>query len=591
MSYLRLLAIGTASLLVVAACSETENAVEVAVEKTENSLFDYVPSDTPYLAGNLEPTPDEVIDVFLQRFAPVLKSVQNALVNARQELEAEATVADETAAHDDDGSRLVNAILQELDGKLNRQGMESLGFDLSSHKVVYGMGVFPVMRVGLSDADALRATIQRVLANAEISAPELEHQGISYWRLSAGDTADAPVGMYVSIFTDHLAMSIFPPMAESQLLSAFLGLEMPGDSNAATRLAELNARHNYTSYGSGILDLDRLVEEFINPNTIIAQVMATVGDFDPAEMAPECVSEIRGIVGNTPRMTVGTQELTTSAIAIQYRVETKTTLAQQLAGLVTDIPVASPLSDRLLEFSFGMRFGAVRDFLREKAVAIMEGPYQCEHFQSINESARDAFAKLNQPMPPLVNNFRGLRLSLAEITQTDSMPVNGHGLIAVHVDQPEMFVGMARMFLPDLSELTLAPGDPPVRLPASMIPMPDIIAFAALSDEAIGLSIGDGEEAGLPAYLEEEAGPAGTFMSIGYDTAAYLEYTRELGKQFEQVEDEFSATAPEQEATVQSIQEISQSVQQAMMSFSDRTYTTFRFTPEGFEANSRMTFK
>jgi hypothetical protein len=579
MSYLRLLAIGTLSLLMVAACGKSEDAVEVAIEKTDSTLFDYVPADTPYLAGNLQPIPDEVIEVFLQRFEPVLASVQDELAKARQTLE------------DEDGSRLISAILQEFDGNLSRQGMESLGFDLRAHKVVYGMGVFPVIRIGLSDADALRATIQRVLANAEFDAPELEHQGVSYWRLSEVDTADAPVGLYVSIFADHLAMSIFPPLAETELLPAFLGLEMPGDSNAATRLAELNAKHSYTPYGSGILDFDQLVEEFISPDTIMAQVMATTGDFDPAEMTAECKTEIRGIVSNSPRMTMGVQELTTSAIAMQYRVETETTLAQQLAGLVADIPIADPLSDRLLELSFGMRFGAVRDFLREKVVAIMESPYQCEHLQSINQSATEAFTQLNQPMPPLVNNFRGLRLSLSEILETNSMPVNGRGLIAVHVEQPEMFVGMAQMFLPDLSELTLAPGDPPVQLPASMLPIPDVVAFAALSTEAIGLSIGDGEEAGLPAYLEEEAGPEGTFMSIGYDMAAYLDYTQKLGEQYEQIEDELAETDPEQEAILQSIEDISASAQQAVKSFSDRSYTTFRLTPDGFEADSRMTFK
>ncbi len=579
MSYLRLLAIGTVSLLMVAACGKSEDAVEVAIEKTDSTIFDYVPADTPYLAGNLQPIPDEVIEVFLQRFEPVLASVQDELTNARQTLE------------DEDGSRLISAILQEFDGNLSRQGMESLGFDLRAHKVVYGMGVFPVIRIGLSDADALRATIQRVLANAEIDAPELEHQGVSYWRLSDVDTADAPVGVYVSIFADHLAMSIFPPLAETELLPAFLGLEMPGDSNAVSRLAELNAKHSYTPYGSGILDLDQIVEEFITPDTIMARVMATTDDFDPADMTAECKTEIRGIVSNSPRMTMGVRELTTSAIAMQYRVETETTLAQQLAGLVADIPIANPLSDRLLEFSFGMRFGAVRDFLREKVVAIMESPYQCEHLQSINQSATEAFTQLNQPMPPFVNNFRGLRLSLSEITETNSMPVNGRGLIAVHIDQPEMFVGMAQMFLPDLSELTLAPGEPPVQLPASMLPIPNVVAFAALSTETIGLSIGDGEEAGLPAYLEEEAGPAGTFMSIGYDMAAYLEYTHKLGKQYEQTEDELAETDPEQEAVLQSIEDISAAAQQAVKSFSDRSYTTFRLTPDGFEADSRMTFK
>jgi hypothetical protein len=469
--------------------------------------------------------------------------------------------------------------------------MESLGFDLSSNKVVYGMGIFPVMRMGLSDAGALRATIQRVLSNAGIEAPQLDHQGVSYWRLSDGKTGNEPVGLYITISENHLAMSIFPPMAEAELLPAFLGLEMPGNSNATVRLAELNARHGYTAYGSGILDLDRLVEQFIAPDTIIARVMATSGHFDPAEMTPECITEIRGIVSNTPRMTVGTRELTTSAIAIQYRVETKTTLAQQLVGLVAGIPAADPLSERLLEASFGMRFGAVRDFLREKAAAIMENPYQCEHFQSLNESAAEAFTKLNQPMPPLVNNFRGLRLSLSEITETDSMPVNGRGLIAVHVDQPEMFVGMAQMFLPDLSELKLAPGEPPARLPASLLPIADVVAFAALSAEAIALSIGDGEEDGLPGYLEEENGPTGTFMSLGYDLATYLDYTQKLGNHFDQIPDESSATDSEQDVVLQSLDNILASTQQVIKTFSDRSYTTFRFTPEGFEADSTMTFK
>jgi hypothetical protein len=586
MSYLRLLAIGTASLLLVTACGETENAVEVAVEKTDSTLFDYVPSDTPYLAGNLQPMPDEVIEVFLQRVQPVLDSVQIELGKARQSMEDGTT-----PMQGDDGAILFHAILQEFDGKLSRQGMESLGFDLRAHQVVYGMGVFPVFRIGLSDANTLRATIQRVLANAGIDAPELEHQGVSYWRLGDDDSADEPVGVYVSIFADHLAMSIFPPMAETELLPAFLGLEMPGDSNAATRLAELNAKNGYTSYGSAILDVDQFVEEFISPDTIVARVMATSGEFDPAEMTPECKTEIRGIVSNSPRMTVGIRELTTSAIAMHYRVETKTTLAQQLAGLVADLPIANPLSDRMLELSFGMRFGAVRDFLREQVVAITESPYQCEHLQSINESATAAFTQLNQPMPPLVNNFRGLRLSLSEITETNSMPVNGRGLIAVHVEQPEMFVGMAQMFLPDLSELTLATGEPPVLLPASMLPIPDAIAFAALSADAIGLSVGDGEETRLPGYLDEEAGPAGTFMSIGYDMTAYLEYTQKMRDQYKMVLDESTETDPGQAAALKSIEDISASAQQAVKSFSDRSYTTFKFTPEGFEADSRMTFK
>ncbi len=594
MNHIRLAALGATALLTLAACSKSDDAVEVALKETGNTLFAYVPADTPYLAGNLQPPSDEVIDTFLHRIQPVLDTVQAELRQAIEALEAENTGDSQSTSeeqHGDMAVQLMHAVLMELDGKLNRQGLESLGFDLQSHKVVYGMGVFPVVRLGLSDASALRGTIQRILDNAGTSAPEKTHQGISYWRLSEDSDGQDPAGLYVAILQDHLALSIFPPMAEAKLLPLFLGLQLPAESNAAARLAELNAKHGYTAFGSGIMDLDKLVDEFITPDTILAQSLAASGEFDPATMTPECVSEIRGIVSHTPRFTMGVTELTTAAIAMQYRLETEPNLAQQLAGLVAEIPAANLLSDRMLEFSFGMRFGAVRDFLRDKAAAIMETPFQCEHLVDINQSATETFARLNQPMPPFVNNFRGVRLSLSEITITQSIPENARGQIAVHVDQPEMFVGMAQMFLPDLSALTLVPGEPPVQLPASLIPMPGIVAFAALSDDAIGLSIGEGEETSLPDYLAEKPGPAGTFMSTNYDMAAYLDYTQEISEQFEDLEGQTAELDQEQNAHYRSAHHIAESAQDAFKAFADRNQATFRFTSDGFVADSRMTFK
>ena len=337
--------------------------------------------------------------------------------------------------------------------------------------------------------------------------------------------------------------------------------------------------------------MEKLVNEFITPDTVLAKSMAASGEFDPATMTPECTSEIRGIVSNTPQVTMGVTELSNDAVGMQYRIETKPGLAQQLIGLVSEIPAVNPLSDQMFELSFGMRFGAVRDFLREKAAAIMENPFKCEHLADINQSATESFTQLNQPMPPFVNNFKGARLSLSEVTMTQSIPENARGHIAVHVEQPQMFVGMAQMFLPDLSNLTLVPGEPPVQLPASMIPMPGIVAFAALTDDTIGMSIGDGEEAGLPDFLNQESGPAGTFMSTNYDMAAYLEYSQGFGDQFKNMEDENGEPVQEQSAHYRSAHHISESVQNAFKAFADRNQATLSFTPEGFVTDTRMTFK
>jgi hypothetical protein len=577
MNYLRLTTLILVILLSLAACGKGEEPPEAAASAATNQLLSYVPADTPYLFANLEPVPEDVVDTFLTRLQPVLDSMQSQLSIGRAEMESA-----EGENGDDPAARLAHALLLELDGNLSRSGLESMGFDLRAKKVVYGMGAFPVIRLGLSDSEALRATILRVLNNAGITAPEQDFQGVSYWRISDENSAEEPVVLYVSILNDHLAISFFPALAEAEFLPAFLGLEIPADSDAQARLAQLNRAHDYTPHGSGILDLHRLADQFTSPDTVTARVMAATGAFDPATLSPVCAAEIHKIIDNAPLMTMGVTELTQTAFAFQYRLETPRTLASQLMGLVSKIPVADELSDRILEFAFGMRFGPVRDFLREKVAAIVDAPYQCEHLLDLNDSAVQTLARLDEPMPPFVNNFRGVRVSLNEIMMSqDSIPENARGHLAVHVDKPEMFIGMAQMFLPDLSNLAITPGDPPVRLPESLVPVPGIVAWAAMSSDAIGLSVGEQEEAGLPEFINRDAGPEGIFLTAGYDMAAYLDYTQNLGTQYQGQNDPHSQAA----------MEIHSAANTAFREMADRSYTTLRFTADGFVADNRMTFK
>jgi hypothetical protein len=376
-------------------------------------------------------------------------------------------------------------------------------------------------------------------------------------------------------------------MAETELLASFLGLEKPADSNAQARLAELNEAHAYTSYGSGILDLRRLADQFIRPDTVAAQVLASKAEFDPAKLPQECVTEIHAIIDNAPLMTMGVKELTPSAVAIQYRVETRETVASQLMGLVSKIPVADELSDRILEFAFGMRFGPARDFLREKVVAIVDKPYQCEHLRKLNDNAVQALAKLDQPMPPFVNNFRGVRFSLSEVMKNqDSILENAKGYLAVHVDKPEMFVGMAQMFLPDLSALAITAGNPPVRLPESLLKTPGVVGYAAMTNDAIGVAVGEGEEEGLPDFLDRDSGPEGTFLSASYDTSAYLDYSENLGDHYQQGDHDGQYGTHSQAAM-----EIQSAARTAFRDMTDRSYVSLRFTPDGLVADNRMTFK
>lgn len=576
MKYIRLIPIAFFTLLALVACGDDDSADGLSATGTGNELLAFVPADTPYVLANLETVPDEVIDTFLQRLQPVADTLQSELADTLREMESNP---DEL---DDPPTRLAHALLKELDGKLSRAGLESLGFDLGSKRVVYGVGAFPVIRIGLSDAQTLRNSITRVLSNAQITAPELEFQGVPFWRLS-DDASVVSAGIYMSVFDDHLAIGVLPTLQEAELLPAFLGLELPSGSDALVRLAKLNKSHSYTGYGTGILDVRKLVDQFMSPDTITGRALANSGAFDPADLAPECAAEVHQIISNTPLMTVGIKELDSSVIATQYRVETPQNLASQLMGLVSKIPAADAATDRILELAFGMRFGPVRDFLRQKATAIVENPYVCEQLLDLNDSAARALLQLDQPMPPFLNNFRGVRVSLSEITMDPgSMPESASGFMAVHVEQPQMFVGMAQMFLPDLSTLTIAPGAPPVRIPENLIPVPGLVAFAAMSDEAIGLSLGAGEESGLPAFLEQKAGPEGTFLSASYDMAAYQEYSRKM---------EDLSMAGHEAGNEYYPRDLANAVNEAVRQMADRSSTSMTFNAGGLVIDNRMTFK
>ena len=134
MSKLSLMSISLAAVLARAACGKREDAVTAPPDLTAaNPLLAYVPADTPYLLANLEPPPEEVIEVYLERMQPVLDAMQDELGRVRSGLESSTEGA---VARQDEGTRFARALLAELDGRLSREGLNSLGLDIRSNKAM-----------------------------------------------------------------------------------------------------------------------------------------------------------------------------------------------------------------------------------------------------------------------------------------------------------------------------------------------------------------------------------------------------------------------------------------------------------------------
>lgn len=570
MKLTRTLALIVSATLIFTACSrESDEAVGTITENT-NPLLAHVPADTAYVFANLEPAPKEITDAYTIRFQPVLDVMSEQINQFQSEYEDGKFEDNETA-------RFARAVLDELGSDLNTENLEKLGISLQAHHVVYAEGVFPVIRLGLSDAQALRDAISRIEAKMGFELPVKTLNGSSYWRI-AEDTM--PIGLYVAILDQQLALSVFPVAAEDSLLSAFLGQKMPATSMASTNaLAIMNSKKGYTGYGSGILDLQKLSDEIFNANsdtrTYLGPDMAT----HLASLDAVCVAEIESMIDKAPRMTVGTTRFSASEIGMRYELEIESSLASGLAALVSDTPVAAG-NDDLLSASLAVRVGQLRNFVLEKANALVATPYQCEELQQLNQNALKLVEQLNIPMPPMVNNLMGVRVRMENFDPNIEISQN-NGLLAVHVDKPEMFVGMASMMVPGFEDLDLASQSEPVKIPAEMLHMEGLDVFALMTDNAIGASIGEKHAGDLGKFMAASPQDSGTFFSVSHDMSKQLAIQDALAKQFQVTPDDEHST----------VHDYSEAVRESYTAMLGRSRVDMRFTADGLIIDSNLTFK
>lgn len=573
-----------------AACNKEDEAVTDLSPADSNPLLAYVPADTAYVAADLESLPQGIIDAYLDRFQPVFDTLNEQVTEFKMAY-ATNQYEDEAAA------KLASAVLDELNWDISVESFARLGLTPQAHHVMYGMGVFPVIRVELTDATALREAIARVEAKMGVSMPQSNFNGKTYWRISDEDSEE--VGIYIAILDQQLAISVFPTSAEKDLLAAFMGDDMPAQSLASSNaLGILNNAKGYTNYGSGFLDLQKMADEFLDPNSYTRTHLPSNEHYDTSSMDAVCVAEFKSIIAKAPRMTAGMTTITNNEMAVRYDLEMESTLATGLAALVSNTPIAED-GDHLFSASLAIQVGKLRNFLIEKANEIVSSPYQCEKLQHMNSSASSLVQQLNIPMPPMINNLMGFRVKVDDYDPEGGFGLtNGNGLLALYVDKPEMLVGMASMMLPGFEELDLANQKQPVRIPSSLTRVEGVDVYALMSKSAIGVALGDQDPAALTPFMKAAPQNSGTLFSMSIDMAKQMEieqaitdeWTSQYADDFddEDMDEDMDDDMDEHAAAFMAFSEAMQASYAGMLG---RSRLDVNLNKDGVSIENRMTFK
>jgi len=478
-------------LIVVAACSHPASAPSnVASAWKGPEILAAVPADTPYAIAVLDPMPAAVRDQLLaQSGTQIRKALEKA------------------AGREGKGAKLAAVMLHHLEGVPDARWLDAFGFSGDTRFVIYGLSVWPVMRVEVKDRAKVQKLLDEVMTVADVGAiakrPDDRH--IVFMQ-------GEKVSFVVALLDHELVAAMVPGDKLTQLMPVIDGTEKPQQSlRESPVLPSMMAKHRFLSTMILFADFQRGLDamtghghgQYDNLDTMFAGLIT-----------PPCEADIGRIVSVMPRVVLGYRKLDEHGFTATMAVEAPASLIKALAKLHTTMPAMPVGTQPLFAMGAAVNLDAALDWMKETTHSLRATPFRCDALASMNHDIDDLASKLDEPLPPMAHGWRGFELV---IDDASVMPPGGTGHVLVAADHMADIIHMLLAKLPMTAALQVPATGAAVALPVDQLGVPGIkSAHLALQPTKAALAIGDNSAARATARLSAPDAHA-PLMSLSYD--------------------------------------------------------------------------
>lgn len=491
-----------------------------AASRKAKELLQYIPADTPYVVAYTKPLPDELQDKFEPAMDRTLAAYRRLLrLTLDAELAKEAT--DETS---DGQAEQVRALVEEFLDLMSVDGLRAAGLGRGALFAMYGDGLLPVIRLGVTSIRDLEATIERIeskspeeFATASIDGEEYRYADIDKMRL------------VIATFGKDAVITFVPQGYSDERLASTLGLRKPKRSLARSKeLRKVAREYDLEDYLVGYIDVERVAASFTgDPSGLNAEFLEIMGH-DASAMTPECRAEFSEMAAIAPRVVMGYTRVDEDYIDSRMVVELREDIATGLAALPAAVPGLGLDAGGMMSFGLSLDPLALRNFYEARLDAMEADPFECATFAELQKGTVKGREVLAQPIPPVVYSFRGFLAHVMDIQGMDfaseKPPESVDASLLFSVDNAEALVTMAALMSPEIAALNLLPDGKARALDFPQINEVAEQAFAALSEGGLSLSLGADAERQAEAMLEAKVDKSRPFMSFAMDAQRYYEF-------------------------------------------------------------------
>jgi hypothetical protein len=483
---------------------------------------------------------------------------------------------------DGDEAQKLSALVDEMTSLLSIEGLRNAGFGRESSGAIYGNGLLPVIRWELSDGALFEDALARMEDKAKQKLPVAEIGEYSYRYFDADE-----IRIVLAVLDNQAVITLLPADSDDAETSLALGLTLPAESiTASNTLQDIATTYVYTSHYIGFFDFEGIAERFTGTASGSDADLLAMMDHDISELSDVCRTEIQATAGIAPRMVMGYTEVGLDRFESSVVVELRDDIAASLSLLTAVVPGLRGDPGGLMSFGFSLDVNAARDFFEARLDALEASPYECELFADIQAGVAGGREALNQPVPPMVYDFKGFLAVIDDIegldigSQTPPTSIDGRFMLAM--DNAQALVSMGALFSPEIAELNLQSDGKAVPLDNAQIQSMGFNAFAALTENALAIGLGENAEQELEDMLAVESKEAGPFMSFSMDAARYYSFVGDAIAAAEQ--DDEDAPPPEIQAAVNDMMDI-------ISKLYDRMSVDVDLTERGIELHSSVTLK
>jgi len=237
----------------------TASSGNVASHKVTRDILSYVPADTIYFFGGLEPASlRDMITIIEPQWGfmqpeDFKKTLDQQLPNNKNMPPAMGM--------------LTGLFIEYVTAFKDLETVQNtLGLTDELDAVLYSVGTIPVMRIKLADTNAFNAFINSAEAMTQVTSVQGSHGELSFktYRFSTSENGHQnaiDAKLVISVDNDYALITLLTSLEDQATLDVILGVKKPANSLAdATLLTDLTSRHNFHPAYLGYINHEEIVK-------------------------------------------------------------------------------------------------------------------------------------------------------------------------------------------------------------------------------------------------------------------------------------------------------------------------------------------